>query len=554
MTLRLRLMAGLVALCALGLAVAGTASAFALRAYLLARVDDQLVRVEQLGGATPAIMTNRLRLLERSGVDQVDGPSDYLLEIRRPNGMVRRITGAASPTPPSTLLLDAAARAGRLTSVAPRTTSDVSHPFTVTADGARYRAVDRVYAEGSRVLVALPLRPVADTVRRLVRIELAVGAAVLLVLAGLAWMLLTRGLRPLRQMIGTAAAIADGDLDRRVPADDSRSETGQLAAALNTMLAQIQAAFAARVASQEQERRFAADAAHELRTPLTSIRGYADLLRAGMVPAQDTDAALRRIQAEATRMATLVDDLLYLAYLDLAHHDPAHHDPAHLDPAHHDPGGRPDPAGLDGQRPLPMAEFDLAAVVRDAVADLRAAAPNRPVHAELPPDCLVHGDTDALRQLVGNLLTNARIHTPPDTPVTIHLHPAQPDPAHPHPVALPHPSPRPGTPALAPRDGSAEHPRGRADARDGSAEHQIGSAEHRVVLLEVVDQGPGMPADVVEHVFDRFYRAADSRAGGRGGSGLGLSIVAAIAQAHGGRIEATSSPGVGTTFRLTLPR
>ncbi|WP_175084301.1 sensor histidine kinase [Candidatus Frankia nodulisporulans] len=544
MTLRLRLMAGLVALCALGLAVAGTASAFALRAYLLARVDDQLVRVEQLGGATPTIMTNRLRLLERSGGDQVDGPSDYLLEIRRPNGMVRRITGAASPTPPSTLLLDAAARAGRLTSVAPRTNSDVSHPFTVTADGARYRAVDRVYAEGSRVLVALPLRPVADTVRRLVRIELAVGAAVLLVLAALAWMLLTRGLRPLRQMIGTAAAIADGDLDRRVSADDSRSETGQLAAALNTMLAQIQAAFAARVASQEQERRFAADAAHELRTPLTSIRGYADLLRAGMVPAQDTDAALRRVQAEATRMATLVDDLLYLAYLDLAHHDPAHHNP----------GGRPDTAGLDGQRPLPMAEFDLAAVVRDAVADLRAAAPNRPVHAELPPTCLVHGDIDALRQLVGNLLTNARIHTPPDTPVTIHLHPARPDPAHPSPAAMPHPPPRPGTSALAPRDGSAEQPRGRVDARDGSAEHQIGSAEHRVVLLEVVDQGPGMPADVVEHVFDRFYRAADSRAGGRGGSGLGLSIVAAIAQAHGGRIEATSSPGVGTSFRLTLPR
>ncbi|MCM3885762.1 cell wall metabolism sensor histidine kinase WalK, partial [Frankia sp. R82] len=305
----------------------------------------------------------------------------------------------------------------------------------------------------------------------------------------------------LRQMIAAAGAIAGGDLGRRVPAGDSRSETGRLATALNTMLGQIQAAFAVRIASQEQERRFAADAAHELRTPLTSIRGYADLLRAGMVPPDEADAALRRIQSEAIRMGTLVDGLLYLAHLDLAR--------------------------ADGQRPLQLAEFDLAAVVREAVADLRAVAPDRPVHAELPPTCPVHGDPDALRQLVGNLLTNTRVHTPPDTPVTIRLHP--------HPPGWPHAC-LPSLPSLPPRDGSAEHPDGAGGA-----------------VLEVSDRGPGMPAEVAEHVFDRFYRAAESRASGRDGSGLGLSIVAAVAQAHGGRIEVISAVGAGTTFRLLLP-
>ncbi|CAO5156726.1 two-component system, OmpR family, sensor kinase [Frankia sp. AiPs1] len=497
MTLRLRLMAGLVALCALGLAVAGTASAFALRAYLLDRVDQQLLRAGRLGGGTPAALVARLRLLERTGVDQAAGPTDYLVEIRRADGTVRRVTGAGWPVPPATLLLDVATRSGHIASGAPAS----SGPFTVVADGAHYRAVERTSPEHAQVLVALPLRPVTDTVGRLVRVEAAVGAAVLVIVAAFAWVRLTRGLRPLRQMIGTAAAIADGDLDRRIPTGEARSETGQLAAALNTMLGQIQTAFAARIATQEQERRFVADAAHELRTPLTSIRGYADLLRAEMVPPDEADAALRRIQAEASRMGALVDDLLYLAHLDVAHLDAA----------------RPDAAGLDGPRPLTMSELDLATIVRDAVADLRAAAPDRPVHAELPPTCPVRGDTDALHQLVGNLLTNARIHTPPDTPVHVRLHPVT--------------------------DGRAEHLAVPGDVAIGR-----GGA-----VLEVADRGPGMPPEVAEHVFDRFYRAPDSRASGRGGSGLGLAIVAATAHAHGGRVEVSSTPGAGTTFRLLLP-
>ncbi|CAJ59346.1 sensor histidine kinase [Frankia alni] len=487
MTLRLKLMAGLVALCALGLTIAGTASAFALRSYLYDRVDQQLGRAEVLGRLPVATLLTRPSRLDRAGMERAVGPTDYLVEIRRANGTVLRVAGSASPPPPATPLLDVAGRAGiggasggaggggaGTGTGSPRSPA----PFTVVADRERYRAVQRAFPGGTRVLVALPLRPVADTVRRLVRIELAVGAAVLAAVAALAWLWLTRGLRPLRQMVGTAAAIAGGDLDRRVPAGPPRSETGQLAMALNAMLGQIQTAFDARVASQEQVRRFAAEASHELRTPLTSIRGYADLLRAGMVPADEADQALRRIQQEAARMGDLVDDLLYLAH-------------------------------LDEQRPMRRVELDLADLVRDAVADLRAAAPQRAVHAELPPSCPVLGDPDALRQLVGNLLANARVHTPPDAAVEVRL-------------------------------------------RAGGPGHRLGPAPGGAVL-DVIDHGPGMPPEVADHVFDRFYRAADSRAQGRGGSGLGLSIVAATAQAHGGRVEVISAVGTGSTFRLLLP-
>ncbi|KJE21952.1 signal transduction histidine kinase [Frankia torreyi] len=517
MTLRLKLMAGLVALCALGLTIAGTASAFALRSYLYDRVDQQLGRAEVLGRLPVGTLLTRPSMLDRAGVQRALGPTDYLVEIRRPNGTVLRVAGSASPPPPATPLLDVVGRSG----VGP---SDVGRsgaggaggvagtgpgssrrpvPFTVVSDHERYRAVQRTFSGGTRVLVALPLRPVADTVRRLVRIELAVGAAVLAAVAALAWLWLTRGLRPLRQMVDTAAAIAGGDLDRRVPAGPPSSETGQLAAALNAMLGQIQAAFAARVASQEQVRRFAADASHELRTPLTSIRGYADLLRAGMVPPDEADQALRRIQQEAARMGDLVDDLLYLAH-------------------------------LDEQRPMRRAALDLADLVRDAVADLRAVAPDRPVRAELPASCPVLGDPDALRQLVGNLLTNARVHTPPDAAIEVRLRDVPP------PAAGSAGSPHPAGPG-----GSG----GRPEPPPGSG----GPMPPGGAVLDVIDHGPGLPPEVADHVFDRFYRAADSRAQGRGGSGLGLSIVAATAQAHGGRVEVTSAVGAGSTFRLILP-
>jgi two-component system OmpR family sensor kinase len=219
--------------------------------------------------------------------------------------------------------------------------------------------------------------------------------------------------------------------------------------------------------SGRQLRRFVADASHELRTPLAAIRGYLQLSGRGMLDGPAHDRAMARMAAETDRMARLVDDLLALARLDQS----------------------------PELRPVPV---DLARVVRDAAADLRAAQPARPVLVEVPGDGLtVGGDEDLLAQIAGNLLANVRAHTPEDAAVRVVLR------------------------------------------------REAGRA-----LLEVSDGGPGMdPADA-ERVFDRFFRAAGA---GHGGSGLGMAIVRAAVEAHGGSVAVETAPGEGFTSRVRLP-
>ncbi|MGF7234063.1 MAG: sensor histidine kinase [Frankia sp.] len=315
---------------------------------------------------------------------------------------------------------------------------------------------------------------VPATIDRLVAVEATAGVVVLVITASSAWLMLGRGLRPLRDVAETASAIAEGDLSRRVPPSPVRGETGRLAVAINVMLGQIQTAFDERGRSRERLRRFVADASHELRTPLTSIRGYIDLLRQGAVPPEEVDDALRRVQAETRRMGALVDDLLYLA-------------------------------DLDEQPPLEQAEVDLAVVVREAVADASVVEPDREITLVAPATCVIVGDADALRQIVGNLLANVRVHTPTAASVTV----------------------------------AVTRPTGTGPADE--------------VRLEVRDRGPGMPPEAVERVFDRFYRVSGSRDRARGGSGLGMSIVAAATAAHRGRAEVRSTVGVGTAVIVTLP-
>jgi two-component system OmpR family sensor kinase len=230
--------------------------------------------------------------------------------------------------------------------------------------------------------------------------------------------------------------------------------------------------------SEERMRRFVADASHELRTPLTSIRGYAELYRQGAATSpEDVAGVLRRIEEQAARMGLLVDDLLLLAR-------------------------------LDQQRPLEHARVDVAVLAVDAVHDVHAVAPDRAVGLRLPPadaadepaEVPVVGDEARLRQVLGNLVNNAILHTPPGTPVEVRV---------------------------------------RADGAHA--------------VIEVADKGPGLPADQAERVFERFYRADPARTRASGGTGLGLAIVAAIVAAHGGRVRVQTEVGVGTTFQVLLP-
>ncbi|MDT3438944.1 MULTISPECIES: cell wall metabolism sensor histidine kinase WalK [unclassified Pseudofrankia] len=462
MTLRVRLMLGLLALLAVCLAVAGTASALALRSHLIGQTDNQLRGAQNLISTRGVSTLTRLApLFGGVGLQRAVAPTEFVVELRQPDGSALTLTGGT----------DQPAAGGRL--LASVTDLDrriaAGTPFTIEAADGRYRALVTALPGGVTDLVALPMRPVEDTIGRLLLVETIVAAAVLALGGGCAWLLLGRGLRPLRDITRTAAAIADGDLERRVPHGRSRTETDRLAAALNVMLTQIQTAFEGRRRSQERLRQFVDDASHELRTPLTSVRGYVDMLRQGIVPPSGTDDALRRVQDETRRMSTLVDDMLYLAHLDEA-------------------------------RPLEHATVDLAAIIRDAVADASAVEPDRPLSVRVPPECPAVGDPDALRQVIGNLLTNVRVHTPPGTAAEVSL-------------------------------------------RTTGGE----------VLFEVRDEGPGVNAADLDRIFDRFYRSAAGRDRGRGGSGLGMSIVAAVATAHGGRAEVASAPGQGLAVRVTLP-
>ena len=341
-----------------------------------------------------------------------------------------------------------------------------------------YRVLALRAPQSLTFVLAAPLREVEDSIGVLARALVLVGVVVLGGMLLVGWLIIRRDLRPLEQMTGTAERISAGDLSSRVGVRDDGSEVGRLGHAFDAMLDQIQGAFeaqraalAAKERSETQLRQFVADASHELRTPLTAVRGYAELYRAGGLSEEAAlEQAMARIGTESRRMATLVEDLLLLARLDQG-------------------------------RPLRTDAVVLTNLVNDALNDARAVEPERPVTADIEPSVVVQGDEDRLRQVIGNLLTNVRVHTPSDTKLEV---------------------------SLAARDGIAE--------------------------LRVSDHGPGVDPDHVEHIFDRFYRADTGRSRDRGGAGLGLSIAASVALAHGGTIAYSQTPGGGATFTLTLPR
>jgi signal transduction histidine kinase len=389
-------------------------------------------------------------------------------------------------------------------------------------------------------------------VRGFIIAELITGTALIALLALAGEWLIGRGLVPLDEMTRTANDItSQGDLTARMPEADDQTEVGRLGSSINTMLDRIQQAFSSRLRSEQKVREFAADASHELRTPLTTIRGYAELYRQGALGPDQLPNAMRRIEQEAERMSTLVAELLELARLDRT-------------------------SSLD------LTETDLAGVVRDAVADAIAVEPRRPVHAEAPPRLVAVVDEPRIRQVLANLLGNVRAHTPVTTPVAVRLGAITGGVLIEVADAGPGMSTQDAIRAFDRFHRATEKPyaAGTADPA-GDSQDQGGNAPDWASAVPgnaaVGWRGGGVHGAAVRPASANgaSVNGADvNRAAGHGtaagrdqhrapggsgradrtsGSGLGLSIVQAIANAHGGRATLESIPGQGTKVRVWLP-
>jgi two-component system OmpR family sensor kinase len=496
-SLRRRLVASCVALVAVVCAVIGVVTIFALHDFLYGQLDgkvqDVAMRAAGPHGGPGESSAARTARLPQNLLD--NRPFGFLAGGGQPGETVGAIVGtsgkvtqaAVSATPSDGGPLEADPLTARQTAAFAAVPLDGKvHTLTVPGLGTyRVESAQRS-TDGSTALVGLSTAGIEDTLDTLMWVEFSVAGAGL-VAAGLAGATLMRiALQPLRRVAATATRVSElplhsGEvaLHERVPDSDTdpRTEVGQVGAALNRMLGHVGSALHARQESETRVRQFVADASHELRTPLASIRGYAELTRRGREPVgPDTRHALGRIESEAGRMTTLVEDLLLLARLD---------------------------AG----RPLSLAETDLSPLVVDAVSDARAAGRDHIWRLDLPDEpATVHGDAQRLHQVLTNLLANARTHTPPGTTVT----------------------------ARVARDGSGDAPG---------------------ILLQVQDDGPGIPAGLQRQVFERFARgdASRTRAAAASGNstGLGLAIVRSVVLAHGGEVSVDSVPG-RTVFTVRL--
>jgi two-component system OmpR family sensor kinase len=376
-SLRARLVIGLLALATVGFVLLAGVTYVEQRNFLFDRVDQQ-ARVAVQNGSRPgpfAAGRNRDGDDGRRDHGPAGGPAGGTWVFERnasgivTDGQCRACYSATAPKLPADL------QAGRLT--------------TITSGGMRYRVLARATPGGGSTVAAVPLTETDATLRRLLRTSALVIAAILAALGAGAWWLVRIGLRPLERMGDTAGAIAAGDLSRRVETATPRTEVGRLGLSLNRMLDRLEEAFAKQRASEDRLRRFLADASHELRTPLASIRGYAELFRIGAArEPEDTEKAMRRIEAEAARMGVLVEDLLTLARLDEV-------------------------------REVIREEVDVVRLAGDAVDDARATAPDRDIDLHAAGRAVVAGDPHQLRQVFANLLRNALVHTPAGTPVAV---------------------------------------------------------------------------------------------------------------------------------------
>jgi two-component system, OmpR family, sensor kinase len=378
--LKVGLVAATLVLVACGLLASGIAVTSILRHTLTNRVDQTLLDASRSWAQAP----RRMPMPPIEGPNPARPPTDFYVRGIDPNGRIWMAVNDRAAEP----LLPADNNVGPV----PVTVGSIDN------SNVEWRAMTVRGLGGELTTVAIDLSDVQSTVRSLIYAQVGIGAAVLLVLGVAGYWVVNRSLRPLVEVEQTAAAIAAGQLDRRVPQRDPRTEVGRLSLALNGMLAQIQRAVASSESSaaqarssEDRMRRFITDASHELRTPLTTIRGFAELYRQGA--ASDVEMLMSRIESESSRMGLLVEDLLLLAR-------------------------------LDAQRPLERHRVDLLALATDAVHDAQSIAPKRTITMEVfdgPGTPEVLGDEARLRQVLGNLVANALQHTPEAAGVTVRV-------------------------------------------------------------------------------------------------------------------------------------
>ncbi|CAL9538781.1 ATP-binding protein [Streptomyces sp. enrichment culture] len=477
-SLRVQLTLANVLLLSLGIVAATAVSLMAARFYLLDKVDTEL-KASRASLQTSGFTLKQVESLSELAVAMdkfgADDPADALpapsvLYVAVGPGGRAVDLGALNPTARQRAL---AAAVGDPVAVAAE-----DEPQDVRVGSEPYRLVGARLSDGTVVLIGTSTRALHEGMGKALRLDLAFGTLLLAVLACVTLFSVRRRMRPLEDMVETSSAIAEGDLTARVPSSrHPTQEVEQLRLSLNAMLQQVESAHRTRERSAAQLRRFVADASHELRTPLAAIRGYLQLYDKGMlqdprvgVPPVERSGdrgsrrAWDRVLAETDRMGRLVDELLVLARLD--------------------------------QRPeLRLRNVDLSRLVREAAADLEVQQPERPVTVDADGAVLVRADESGLRQVLGNLVTNVRVHTPADVPVRLGVE------------------------------------------RAGGT-----------VRLCVADEGPGLAEEDAARVFDRFFRA-----GGGAGSGLGMAIVQGVVRAHGGEVTVRTAPGEGLAVTVELP-
>ncbi|TFC26387.1 HAMP domain-containing protein [Cryobacterium sp. TMT2-18-3] len=401
------------------------------------------------------------------------------------------------------------------------------------------------------LVMAVSLRPTENTMATYLTIFLGFGLGVVLVGALLTRLLVTTTFAPLREVERTAAAIADGDFSQRLGGATPNTEVGRLNRSLNTMLSRIDRLFKDRARTIDQMRRFVGDASHELRTPLVSVRGYAELYRMGALQTPEEIAqAMERIEKEAIRMGGLVEDLLELAR-------------------------------LDETKPLALAPVDLMPLARDAALDAMASSPGRTITVVTPIPAEIEDSTERpaidLAHSTGEVPSAAAPGSKPDEPnhpaggsvsfagaTLARLRTRKPRKAD---VAPPAPEQTPVTePATVQAVVMAEENKIRQiitnlmgnalrfSPTDSPVELEVAvDRRNQRASIAVIDHGEGIPPQIREKIFQRFWRADTSRARETGGSGLGLAIVASIVASHNGTVQVVDTPGGGATFRVWFP-